>query len=297
LGLIAHKKETFQGQHDAIVDRSNWDAVQEKLTASRRCQGRPRRNTAASPLMGRLYDEAGRRLTPTHAVKGSRYYRYYESHSDAVAEGRLNQNGFVPWRLPAQEVEKRVFDIVRSMLADRAAIARAATDAGGAAADVQAVLDCAGAMDPASTLECVQRVQLFSDHLVVAISIPGKLPSPMTSTVPMELKRRGCERRVVIGSQAVAKVDGHAIKGISLGLRFWEQLNLNAPVTAVDFAQAEGVDNRYIGRTLPLAFLAPDIVEMFASGRQPADWTAERLIRWDPLPPSWDEQRRVIGLR
>jgi hypothetical protein len=45
---------------------------------------------------------------------------------------------------------------------------------------------------------------------------------------------------------------------------------------------------------LPLAFLAPDIVEAILQGRQPVELTALRLKR-TRLPLSWVEQRRLLG--
>ena len=46
---------------------------------------------------------------------------------------------------------------------------------------------------------------------------------------------------------------------------------------------------------LPLAFLAPDIVEAIVQGRQPVALTARYLKRLKPLPASWAEQRRLLG--
>jgi hypothetical protein len=45
---------------------------------------------------------------------------------------------------------------------------------------------------------------------------------------------------------------------------------------------------------LPLAFLAPDIVEAILQGRQPVELTVLRLKRIG-LPLSWVEQRRLLG--
>ncbi len=56
------------------------EAVQQMLTANRgrkRCI--PTRRTELSPLMGKLFDSDGRPLTPSHAVKSGRRYRYYVS--------------------------------------------------------------------------------------------------------------------------------------------------------------------------------------------------------------------------
>ena len=46
---------------------------------------------------------------------------------------------------------------------------------------------------------------------------------------------------------------------------------------------------------IPLAFLAPDIVEAIIEGRQPVELTAARLKRMRHLPASWAEQRRFLG--
>jgi hypothetical protein len=46
---------------------------------------------------------------------------------------------------------------------------------------------------------------------------------------------------------------------------------------------------------LPLAFLAPQIIEAIAAGRQPAELTAHRLIRNIDLPIDWAAQKRSLG--
>ena len=46
---------------------------------------------------------------------------------------------------------------------------------------------------------------------------------------------------------------------------------------------------------IPLAFLAPDIVEAILEGRQPVELTAARLIRVCDLPALWAEQRQSLG--
>lgn len=41
---------------------------------------------------------------------------------------------------------------------------------------------------------------------------------------------------------------------IRTGFKFWQQLMSDRPLTAVEFARQEGVDNRYVGRALVLTF-------------------------------------------
>ncbi len=60
-------------------------------------------------------------------------------------------------------------------------------------------------------------------------------------------------------------------------------------------AERNGSHESDISRILPLAFLAPDIVEAILDGRQPVELTAESLKRLPALPTDWDAQRRLLG--
>ena len=71
--------------------------------------------------------------------------------------------------------------------------------------------------------------------------------------------------------------------------------NSTAEIARQEIARQDGVDDGEISRVLPLAFLAPDIVEAIVQGRQPVALTARHLKRLKPLPASWAEQRRLLG--
>ena len=66
-----------------------------------------------------------------------------------------------------------------------------------------------------------------------------------------------------------------------------------AQVTVI--ADRESVSARYVSRLLPLAFLAPDILEAILEGRHPADLSTARLTNRLDLPPDWASQRELIG--
>ena len=57
-------------------------------------------------------------------------------------------------------------------------------------------------------------------------------------------------------------------------------------------AEREGVSERYIGRILHLAWLAPDIVRVIQSGEAPETLTLARLKKGYPL--AWAQQRAVL---
>lgn len=62
-----------------------------------------------------------------------------------------------------------------------------------------------------------------------------------------------------------------------------------------DIALRASMDESDVSRFLPLAFLAPDIVEAIVAGKQPVDLTTERLKRIRSLPHAWKDQRRLLG--
>jgi site-specific DNA recombinase len=58
-------------------------------------------------------------------------------------------------------------------------------------------------------------------------------------------------------------------------------------------AEREGMKVSSVAKQLPLAFLAPDIVEAILAGAQSATIVSRRLIRSD-LPLIWKHQRAEI---
>jgi site-specific DNA recombinase len=64
----------------------------------------------------------------------------------------------------------------------------------------------------------------------------------------------------------------------------------------VGIAKGNGVGKQYVSRLVRLAFLAPEMVERIAAGRQPPEVTAQALRtgRFD-VPVDWVAQRRALG--
>jgi hypothetical protein len=78
IGEVVFKGEVFPGEQPAILDRGLFDAVQAKLNGQRnnRASARVKSN---SLLIGRLYDDRGNRMSPSHCRKQGIRYRYYVS--------------------------------------------------------------------------------------------------------------------------------------------------------------------------------------------------------------------------
>jgi DNA invertase Pin-like site-specific DNA recombinase len=312
VGEVRHGKERYPGQHQAILDRDTWDTVQQTLATNGPARvARPSR-VASSPLAGKLFDPSGERLTPSHAVKKGRRYRYYISRSLVTRTAEQAPEG---WRLPAGTVEHAVAEALRIVLADRTGLAANMHGAGLAAEKLSAVFAAAAALhrrlgsepEAASAMAgLVERVDLHDEGLSLTLSLMTLLPpgaaitDPATLTVvrsiPLQIKRRGCEMRLVIeGAGPSPQADPVLVKAIARARRWFGELATGAVPSLAALAEREGLHTRSITQVLPLAFLAPDIVAAIIAGTQPTNLTAEALTKRIDLPTDWVEQRRVLG--
>jgi site-specific DNA recombinase len=314
LGEIRHKGVRHPGLHDAIVDRDLWEATQ-LLLGTRGARRRPRgKRSAPSPLTGKLFDESGQSLTPTHAAKGERRYRYY------VSRGLINgtaESSVRGWRLPAPEIERTVAWAACTMIEDEVAIANAA-DAAGLALDrlpsifsgEKAWVKRLQSEDEAGTAlnALIERADLTDAGLRVSLKLEiefseephGANASKLTLTreFPMQIRRRGFEMRLVIrgSSEPAPVVDLTLLKAISRGRRWADDLLAGRVESVAELARREGVLPNYVRRLTRLAFLSPKIVEAIASGRQPPELTAKALTERIEIPLLWSEQDDAVGM-
>jgi hypothetical protein len=312
---VRHKGTRYPGQHQPIVERSVWDKTQELLRLHTvRTDGKPSGATS-SPLIGKLFDDQGERLTPSHAVKGNRRYRYYVSSS--LMKGAAPKSG-QGWRVPALEIERNLAAAVARILDERTAILAEVNKAGLGAHDITSILATTAAWSTrlrseaeASTAlnSLLAQAELQPDGIRLSIRLPlptlGK-PKASTATdlsltrqIPLlRVRRRGIEMRLVIGggSGSAPRIDSTILKATARARRWFDDLVSGRAASMVEIGKREGVGKRYVSRMIRLAFLAPAIVERIAEGRQPPELTAQFLStgRGD-LPLSWSAQEKLLG--
>ena len=146
IGEVRHKGTRHPGQHQPIIERAVWEKTDELLHAhAARARGKTSKSMS-SPLAGKLFDESGEELTPSHAVKGKRRYRYYVSRSLITGSANQTETG---WRIPAAEIERSVAAAARTILDDRAAIVAEIEQSGLDARQIKSILDAASAWSSA----------------------------------------------------------------------------------------------------------------------------------------------------
>jgi hypothetical protein len=261
-----------------------------------------------------LVDEHGDGLTPSHARKGERKYRYYVSRT-CSARGDIPAR--LGWRLPARELEDRVAAAVGKMLGDESAVLEAAQKTDIDSSRIDRVLHTARtwcqrlqseAERTSAIVALVARVELECDRIRVSIKLPiagaeksqAELPDTVAiaRSFPMQLKRRGVELRLIVGdhNRSVAIVDLPLLKAVARAHRWFDELRTGKASSLAAIAARERLAVRYVGRLIRLAFLAPDIVESIVEGRQPTTLSAEALTRRVELPLSWCLQRTALNV-
>ncbi|MDP3740410.1 MAG: recombinase family protein [Hyphomonadaceae bacterium] len=173
-GRIRHKEQTFPGQHQPLIDPAAWDEIQATLISQPGGRARGRRNAChPSPLAGRIVDETGERLTPSHAASGDGRRRYYVSKCLIEKGGELASSG---WRLPAVHVEQTVVSIVMDHLG-AAAVATRIID-GQPGVKVISDLDrrlkaFAVTLNPAAALALVEQVKIAQGQIDIKLGGPA----------------------------------------------------------------------------------------------------------------------------
>ncbi|MDX1486311.1 MAG: hypothetical protein R3229_17705, partial [Alphaproteobacteria bacterium] len=309
--------ERYPGEHEPIIDLETWNAVQTQLDQNAVVRLRQSNAKVPSLLAGLLFADDGHRLSPSHATKSGRRYRYYVSKKE-----RLER----PWRLPALEIEKVVLSGLRSFLNDGPrlfadlCLARFApeiveTVIKNAADLADRVRDGGSAHQRETFLLIIERVEVSEARVRVILKIPtlsALLQIPRTkknshkpgeapnNTLQLDLdisfKRRGAGTKLVLTNSPAREpeIDISLIAAVAKGHRWFSEIKQRGVQSVSQLSECHGVDRTEIGRLIPLAFLAPDIVEDILNGRQPIDLTVTRLKRMADLPVSWSEQRKLF---
>lgn len=182
---------------------------------------------ATSPLAGKLIDEKGIALTPTHAVKNRRRHRYYVSRPLLTEGARAIVEG--GWRLPARETEQSVAAAAACILEDKTALVTAIQEKGIEADRIVSILEQASAwavkLSSSAYAEAlaslVDRVDLRESGFKLSVRVPisqvnSKDTLKLEKQFPVRMKKRGVELKLVIGNQpsSGAKVDLVLLKTI-----------------------------------------------------------------------------------
>jgi DNA invertase Pin-like site-specific DNA recombinase len=294
VGRIRHKAEVHDGIHPPLVDLDLWDRVQAKLDL-RNTHNRRSRSSEPPSLIGKLSDETGDRLTPSHAKKGTRRYRYYVSSRLLSARSKITDG----WRLPAKPLEQQVAAAIAAHLTLSAAhLLTAPTPA--KLERVQTRLPQISLPDRVSGV--LESCRIEPGRLVLELSgkalaeglevdVDDLASARLKLEATFRVRRRGVESRLVIGV-GTPRLDEKLIRAIAIAYAWLE--DVRAGLSLSDIAKRQNCTPAFIRQRLQLAFLSPAIVTRILVGRQPPELTLTNLVA-KGFPSDWDEQWQELG--
>jgi len=279
IGEVAFKGEILRGEQPAIVDCDLFEAVQAKLTEQVNSHKTARIQSEAL-LIGRIFDDRGNLMSPSHARKRAIKYRYYLS--SVLLQGQTDRAGSVR-RVPAVEVEALVAKSVREYL------------------KLDATVD-----DREIVHAHVARVEVQRGQLIIKLNRGQK-------TIRERTKGNGVlrvhwhkmpskRRREVLLPAAIQPQHARPIRSetratliasIARGRRWLNELIDDANANVEVIAKRERCSVHQVNMTIAIAFLARDLVKAAIDGRLPRGIGVTRLR---DAPAEWSRQQAMLGL-
>ena len=252
-------------------------------------------------------------MTPSHATKPGRRYRYYVTRPDQLDDAPA-------WRVSAYDLENIICAQLSDLLTDQRFICATEPDASAeairqalASADLAAAtLRSGSARDTAMLLVwLVSRIDLREESVDLVINrsalievlgfdaAPSPASEPLVLTLPASKVRRGHQLRLIIpGPQSLnitSATRDEKLVALVAEAHAARKLLLASPEQSIaSIAASHNRCRTRLGKLAALGCLAPDMVCSIVEGRQPASLTARTLQDID-LPLAWPDQRVLLG--
>ena len=308
VGDMVHKGKAYPGLHDSIIEPELFDRVQAQL-ASARVQRRHGGNAREPSLLaGLMRDEHGRMMSPSHAVKQQRRYRYYVSQVD---DARGDLTTAPAWRVGAVEIERIICCALSAEIRDRVHERSRQCDLDSAVIvqlqnvekEATAVLDHApGSEQHALLLALISRIDVTVAGLTIhfkldAIDLLLAQDDGLTVRVPLPpaLIRVGKRARMLLETEGnPTPADANLVKLLARAFAVRKAILESG---SLDQAATElGYGRDYAIAMARVSYLAPSIVKSILGGVQPKALSAMPLVRTPRLPYRWKQQCSMFGM-
>ncbi len=291
IGKTRHKENIYDGAHMPLISTELFDEVQSIIAANCHDKMCGRKSRNPSLLTGMLFDPDGRPMSPCHAVKQSRRYRYYATRLKPLEDKSS------AWRMPSGALEKLVIDTIAKELGT--VQSNHNDDAGAYVEQMQQNQNMADALPRMSVaaartflLNFQTNVAIGKETITVTLQLPYRT-EPAILMVNAKLVSRGTDLKLVTaphGSALNLTPDPVLLKLVAQSFAARDLLISNTPSLMVG-----GYSKRHLAKLARLSWLAPDIISAIIDGRQPAALTGRRFLRASDIPLDWASQRAMFG--
>jgi hypothetical protein len=321
LGRIKHKKESYPGEHPAIIDKETWDKAQALLDSNIQGKRHKARATKESLFTGILFDALGTLYTPTHANKNGRRYRYYTSQ----AAIKKTEKSDAPPRIPAPDIEKAVVDRLLEWLQTPEQLLAALRDEtvttsppegfysrliAQAATTAQSWRERIAEDRTQFLKNVIERVIIRSDYVEIRLRTPALvneilggaastagLPQIASIECPFRHVRQGRAVRLVVGDTSLTTDASRKaiLKAIARARRWYEQITTGQASSIEQLAGMHGVSPRFIHMHMKLVPLSPQSVKSFMTKPELMPISLDDLLT--AVPMNWTEQTFGLAIK
>jgi hypothetical protein len=276
IGEVSYKGEVLPGAQPALLPKALFDAVQTKLAEQlnnhKKTQGR-----SSAPLIGKIFDDRGVLMGPSHTRKRGKKYRYYVS--SCLAQGQKDRAGSIS-RVPAAEIESAIVTKLRVSL--------------GRNADRD---------DNDLLRNRIARVEVRKNELVVSVNRHDSSRSLSKVRISWNKRPNKRQREILLPSAPLDQPTVKPIrsdarvrltKAIARGRLWVHELKSGTVTDVAEIARRERCSVRSVNKTLSLAFLAPGLIKAAVDGNLPRGIGYARLC---DLPVEWSRQYTSLGLK
>jgi site-specific DNA recombinase len=255
IGETTHKGASYPGEHDAIVPRELFDAVQQRLADLRPPLSGKARHPQDAPYAGLLFDETGTVMLHTYTIKqGGLRYRYYVSRP--ALKGERSRTAIS--RIPAPPFEAFMSSVMKRLgLAGgdqgdniRSAVRRVEVQSNSIVVrfDRANVLDLWRAANPDGTSRHDQEVIDHGRGLLASGETIVDDGEQLILSLPVRARFRGGRTAFLPpadASRPPVQLDTALIKAVARA-NHWKQMLLSGEVTSVEeIATRYGHDRRH----------------------------------------------------
>jgi DNA invertase Pin-like site-specific DNA recombinase len=321
-GYIVYRGEWIKTESEALIDREQWDQVQEIRKS--RCLGitDPNKNF----LLGILHDSQGRRMrTLSRAPGRARGYRYYRTQYAGWARKPHIRHVLVD----ANRVEALAKSILLDLLSDRKHLKKTVLSLGLYSDEIKRLLGNGQLaarrlqlMDPVQLrhafLAMVPRAEVSRTELRLYVScydVSRFLAWDGIGLFDRDTLKpsQGADRVELIRAPAflvcghpyfalpimpcknpTAEPDKKLVELLELAAELRLFVLANRTRSIRELASEKSMGPSHFARLLRINYLAPDIQAAIVDGTQPPGLTSHKIL-YGALPLHWGQQRRLLG--
>lgn len=241
--------------------------------------------------------------------------------SQTLVTGQAKSNKISKqWRVPATELETAVVISITALLDNHAELTSVFNLGRLSPVEMTAVLEAAIRLSQSlrepdlarlrtSLQSLVTRIVIAEASIAVTLKLAemrqalGLLPFESdeeefhTLTAPVRVTKRGVEQRLVIGNGVgTTRRDATLVQAIARAYVWFDDIRTGRTADLTQLAIREQLPRSYVQAHMPLACLAPRIIQAILEGRQPEDLTLKQLMYRTELSADWDTQCRQLQL-